>query len=515
MSNDSNQQNYKSWPFVEAQRLLKKLNNKAPEKGFALFQTGYGPSGLPHIGTFAEVLRTTMVRKAFEELSDIPTKLVVFSDDMDGLRKVPTNVPQQDMLEKYLNMPLTSIPDPFEEQDSFGAHNNNKLKKFLDSFDFEYEFCSATEAYQSGRFDEILLKILQNHEKIKNVILPTLGKERRETYSPFLPVCPDSGKVLQAKVIETKRDSIVYEHPETGKNIETKVTGGACKLQWKADWAMRMAAQQVDYEMCGKDLIDSFKLSSKIVRILGESPPENLTYEMFLGKDGDKISKSKGNGLSLEEWLSYAPQESLAYYLYQSPKKQKRLYFDSIPKAVDEYLKHLNSYTGDNKDSPLWHIHHGDAPYQPLPVDFSLLLNLAAVCNPEDKSVLWGFISKYAPKANAENMPLLDKLAEYAVTYYRDKVEPTKQYRSATETEKTAMQDLVHRFKRLDKTSNAEMIQEEVYTAGMVNGFQDNLRDWFKALYEVLLGQSEGPRFGSFTALYGLDETINLISSRL
>ncbi len=504
----------KNWPFAEARNLLKRTGNATPEKGYVLFETGYGPSGLPHIGTFGEVARTTMVRRAFETLSDIPTKLFAFSDDMDGLRKVPDNVPQQEMMAEHLGKPLTSVPDPFGTHESFGHHNNARLRAFLDTFGFEYEFKSATDCYRSGMFDETLLKILRMHDQITGVIKPTLGEARRETYSPFLPVCERTGRVLLAKIAETRPDdgTVVYED-EDGKLIETPVTGGRCKLQWKADWAMRWTALEVDYEMSGKDLIDSVRLSSRICQILGGKPPEGFTYELFLDENGEKISKSRGNGLSVEEWLEYAPPESLSLYMFNSPRKAKRLFFDVIPRHVDDYLTHLAKFgeqdDGARLENPAWHIHNGNPPAPDAEITFGLLLNLASVCNTEDPAVLWGFISRYAAGATPETAPILDNLVGYAIAFYRDFVKPNKEYRAPNEQERAAIAELAESLRALP-AADAETIQTEVYEVGKRHEFE-NLRDWFKALYEVLLGQSQGPRFGSFAALYGKDETVALI----
>jgi len=504
-----------AWPFAEARDLMKRLGGKTPEKGFVLFETGYGPSGLPHIGTFGEVARTSMVRHAFSLLSEIPTKLFAFSDDMDGLRKVPNNLPNREMMEEHLGKPLTTIPDPFGTHESFGHHNNARLQTFLDTFGFDYEFRSATECYKSGLFDDTLLKVLERYEAVKNVIIPALGEERRVSYSPFLPVCPKTGRVLLVPVIETNVDAgtIVYED-EDGSKVETPVTGGHCKLQWKPDWAMRWTALQVDYEMSGKDLIESVKQSGKICRIIGGTPPAGFTYELFLDENGEKISKSKGNGLSVEEWLAYATPESLALFMYQKPKAAKRLYFDVIPRNVDDYLSHLSSFGGQEIDkkvaNPVWHIHAGDPPAAETPVSYNLLLNLASVCHTEEKDVLWHFISRYRPDATPDSAPILDKLVGHAIAYYRDFVKPAKQYRPATEMEKTALRDLLETLSSLDSGADAEAIQTEVYEVGKRHPFED-LKSWFKALYEILLGQPQGPRMGSFFALYGLEESKALL----
>lgn len=512
-------QNAKAWPFEEARKLVKRTGGRTPDKGYVLFQTGYGPSGLPHIGTFGEVARTTMVRHAFETLTEIPTKLFAFSDDMDGLRKVPDNVPNQELLSQHLGRPLTEVPDPFGTHDSFGAHNNDRLKSFLDQFGFEYEFKSSTECYRSGMFDDALLAVLRNYEKVQSIMLPSLGKERRETYSPFMPISPESRQVLQVPIVETNADAgtIVYRQDD-GKLVETSVTGGNCKLQWKPDWAMRWFALDVDYEMAGKDLIDSVKLSGQITRALGGRPPEGFNYELFLDENGEKISKSKGNGLSMEEWLTYAPEESLALFMYNKPKTAKRLFFDVIPKTVDEYLTFSDRYPEQEPEkqieSPAWHIHSGTPPAHTSPLSFGLLLNLASVCNSDDKAVLWGFITRYAPDASPDSEPLLDRLVGFSIRYYLDFVKPHKTYRAPDDRERAAITDLNTKLGELPADSSGEEIQNLVYAIGKEHAFE-NLRDWFKALYEVLLGQEQGPRMGSFIALYGIAETQTLIARAL
>ncbi len=507
----------KAWPFIEARKLVQRLTKSPPTKGYALLETGYGPSGLPHIGTFGEVARTTMVQHAFSLMSDIPTRLFAYSDDMDGFRKVPDNLPNQEMLAQHLGKPLTAVPDPFGTHESLGHHNNARLRAFLDAFEFDYEFKSATEQYRSGALDETLLNVLANYDEVIEVILPTLGAERQATYSPFLPLCPNTGVVLQVPVVECNVDAgtIVYE--DQGNRVEVPVTGGHCKLQWKADWAMRWAALDVDYEMYGKDLIDSVRLSNRICRILGGNPPDGFAYELFLDEEGAKISKSKGNGLTIDEWLRHAPPESLSLYMFQNPKKAKRLFFDVIPKNVDEYITHLHRYPDqDDKEhlgNPVWHIHRGSPPSEKVPLSFSILLNLASACNSEDKAVLWGFISRYDPNATPENHRILDNLLGNAISYYQDFVKPNKKYRAPTDQERIAMEDLVLRMEGL-KGEDGETLQHEVYEVGKENGF-DNLRDWFRALYEVLFGQSQGPRIGSFFALYGVEESMALIRRAL
>ena len=515
-------ENSKAWPFEEARKVVERHKNSGfPQQ--VLFQTGYGPSGLPHIGTFGEVSRTSMVMHAFSVLTDnsVPTKLLCFSDDMDGFRKVPSNVPNKEMLSRHLNLPLTKVPDPFSnEYESFAHHNNARLCRFLDAFNFHYEFASSTEYYQSGRFDNMLVKMLAVYDDIMAIILPTLGSERRSTYSPFLPISTETGHVLQVPVIERNIDlaTITYIDPASNKLVETSVKGGRVKCQWKADWAMRWAALGVDYEMAGKDLIESVKLSSKICKVLGEKPPEGFNYELFLDENGQKISKSIGNGLTIEDWLKYASPESLSLFMYQKPRTAKKLYFDIIPRNVDDYFKHLESAEIQEPaqllQNPVWHIHSGHPPSEGTPISFSMLLNLVSASNADNKDVLWGFISRYVENTSPESNPKLDQLVEYAIRYYEDFVKPTKSFRDPSDQERLALVELKSKLAELDAGTSGSAIQDMVYAIGNDHGFE-KLRDWFQALYQVLLGQTQGPRFGSFVALYGIEQTISLIENRL
>jgi lysyl-tRNA synthetase class 1 len=508
-----------AWPFQEAERIVERIGGRAPTKGHVLFATGYGPSGLPHIGTFGEVARTTMVRHAFAALCDVPTRLWAFSDDMDGLRKVPDNIPNPEMVRSHLGQPLTSIPDPYGTHESFGHNMNARLRAFLDAFGFAYEFQSSSGNYRAGRYDQALLDVLRHYDAVMAVILPTLGPERRASYSPFLPLCPRTGRVLQVPIVA--RDEVagtVSYRDEDDRLVEVPVTGGRCKLQWKADWAMRWHACQVDYEMSGKDLIPSVELSSRICAILGTTPPLNFTYELFLDENGEKISKSRGNGLTIDEWLRYGPPESLSLFMFNQPRRAKRLYFDVIPRQVDDYLALLAKYVEEDavarRANPVWHIHAGAPPRPESGLSYGVLLNLAAVCNTEDKAVLWGFIARYVPGASPERAPLLDRLVGYAINYYRDFVRPAKRYRAPDDEERTALEDLAAALAALPEGADAETIQNAVYEIGKRHRFA-SLRDWFKALYEVLFGQSEGPRMGSFIALYGRAEAIALIRQAL
>jgi lysyl-tRNA synthetase class 1 len=541
----------KSWPFEQARLLLDRVTRlrlSDAERDLAavlfaqgkfgeavgalpalqkpvIFQCGYGASGLPHMGTFGEAARPTMVRTAFRALTEdaIPTQLIVFSDDMDGFRKIPDNVPNREMLEEDRDKPVSSVRDPFGEHESFGAHNNARVRAFLDGFGFDYIFMSSTETYKSGRFDEVLLRILERFDAIQAIMLPTLGEERRATYSPFLPISPKSGRVLQVPTLErnVERGTIVFED-EDGARTEVPVTGGHVKLQWRPDWAARWTALGVDFEASGKDLIDSVRISNRIVKALGGEPPEAFHFELFMDENNQKISKSKGNGLTMEEWLRYSTPQSLAYYMFQSPKSAKRLYFDVIPKAADEYLQQLDAYNRARADSanapaidnPAWHVHQGAPPERGSPVSFSLLLNLVSAADASTKDILWGFLSHYIPGATPQTEPLLDQLAGYAINYYEDFVKPSKRFRAPDAKERVAMEALVAKLRALPAGADAEAIQNEVFEVGKDAGFEP-LRAWFSALYEVLLGQSQGPRFGSFTAIFGVERTIALIERAL
>jgi lysyl-tRNA synthetase class 1 len=508
----------KAWPFEEARRILKRFEKKLPEKGYVLFETGYGPSGLPHIGTFGEVARTTMIMRAFQELSDIPTRLVCFSDDLDGMRKVPGNVPNPERLTAHLQRPLTSVPDPFEEYESFGHHNNAMLRRFLDTFGFEYDFISATEFYQSGQFDQILLRAVEKYDDIMKVMLASLREERQKTYSIFLPIHPETGRVLYVpmKSVDAKNGTITFD-TEEGEEMALPVTGGNVKLQWKPDFGARWAALGVDFEMYGKDHSTNTPIYDKICRILGQPAPEHFSYELFLDENGQKISKTSGNGVSIDEWLTYASTESLSYFMYLKPKTAKRMHFDVIPKAVDEYHQQLRAYEGqDDKarlNNPVWHIHGGDVPVSKMVVPFSMLLNLASVSGAEDKDQLWGFIKRYAPEASAETHADLDAAAGFAVRYYNDFVKPAKVYRAPTDLERQALIALRDGLKAWDQGLDGDALQSLVFACGRERF--DPMRDWFKALYEVLLGASQGPRFGGFIALLGIEESIALIDKGL
>lgn len=513
----------KAWPFEEARRIYEKIGGKTPAKGFVLFETGYGPSGLPHIGTFGEVVRTSFVRHAFQLIApEIPTRMFCVSDDIDGLRKVPDNVPNQELVRSNLGKPLTNIPDPFGTHESYGHHMNARLRSFLDSFGFEYEFISATEKYQSGAFDVAMLRVLEKYEELMELMLPTLGSERQETYSPFMPIDQESGIVIDKGVVGVnKMKGTVSYVDANGVKKEVPVTGGNCKLQWKIDFGARWYCLGVDYEIYGKDHQPNEKIYRRVCEILGGKPPVNFTYEMFLSDSGEKISKSKGNGIAVEDWLKYAPSESMALFMYQKPKTAKRLYFDVIPKAMDEYLAFVQSYEAQDEaarlDNPAFHIHNGKIPQINFNLSYSLLLNLASACNPESDAVLWGFISKYQRGLTPENSPLLAKMVHRAIAYYNDFIRKNKKFRSATESEKSALRELCEKLKSfpVEQSNDGSELQKILFQIGKNHGYETKMRDWFLALYQILLGQDQGPRIGSFIALFGIENFVKLIEERL
>ena len=508
-----------AWPFVEAKKMLRERKSFIEKKGKITLQTGYGPSGLPHIGTFGEVARTSMIVNALKNLTDLPTEIITFSDDMDGLRKVPDNVPKKELLEKNLHKPLTQVPDPFEKFESFGEHNNAMLKKFLDNFNFDYTFKSSTDLYKSGFFNSSLQIILENYEGIMNIILPTLGKERQKTYSPFLPICPDTGHVLEIpiKKIVKEKSKIIFDN--NGKELEISILDGNCKLQWKVDWAMRWFALDVDFEMYGKDLIESAILSTKIIKMIGKTNPSGFAYELFLDEKGEKISKSKGNGITIDQWLEYASPESLSLYMYQNPKRAKKLYNEIVPKAVDDYLDLIQKTKNQDElqllMNPVWHVHNSKIPAENMIMSFSMLLNLVETSNADSKDLLWKFVKKYKKDISEKDHPIFDKLVGYAIKYFNDVIKLRKKYKKPNKEEKIALNALINTLEKCNDTMKPEDIQTMIYTTGKENGYSENLREWFKLIYEVVFGDENGPRMGFFISFFGVKETKALIMDKI
>ncbi len=519
MSDNNVIQTASAWPFVEIRKLLKERKHLIQKKDKIIFQTGYGPSGLPHIGTFGEVARTTMMINALQQIDKIGTELITFSDDMDGLRKVPENIPNNEILKKNLGKPLTEIPDPFGKFKSFAEHNNTMLKQFLKKFNFEFSFKSSTENYKNGTFNDSLKRVAEKYDEIMNIILPTLRTERRQTYCPFLPICPESGKVLEIPMInlEKKTGKIIFDNG--GKKIQTNIYDGNCKLQWKVDWAMRWFTFDVDFEMYGKDLTESAILSSKVCKTLGKVPPNGFAYELFLDEKGEKISKSKGNGITIDEWLSYASPESLSLYMYQNPRRAKKLYSDVVPKAVDEYLSLIEKFPDqkekDRLSNPVWHVHNGEPPKEKIVMSFSMLLNLVGSSNADDKKILWKFINRFHKDVNPNSNPILDNLTEHAIKFFKDKLKPKKKYKKPDSQEKKALSELALKIEKIKEDMPPEEIQTIVYSVGKENGYEKNLRDWFKLIYQVLFGDIDGPRMGFFISFFGVQETIKLIKDKI
>ena len=519
MIDKANIEKTNAWPFVEAKKVLRERKKSIDQKGKIILQTGYGPSGLPHIGTFGEVARTTMMVNALNQITDIPKEIITFSDDMDGLRKVPDNVPNQEKLKENLHKPLTNVPDPFGKFKSYGEHNNEMLKNFLDRFNFKYTFKSSTELYKSGYFNSSLKIILKKYNEIMNIIIPTLGKERQKTYSPFLPICPERGIVLEIPVIEIdeKNSKIIFDN--NGKKLEKSILDGNCKLQWKVDWAMRWFAIDVDFEMYGKDLIESAILSTKIIKLLGKSSPSGFAYELFLDEKGEKISKSKGNGITIDQWLEYASPESLSLFMYQNPKRAKKLYKKIVPKAVDEYLDFVEKGKSQNELqlllNPVWHVHNGKMPKENFIMSFAMLLNLVETSNANTKELLWKFVKKYKTNISEEEYPIFDKLIGYAIKYFNDVIKQNKEYKKPNNQEIKALKALINILDTCNDDMKPEEIQTKIYSAGKENGYKENLRDWFKLIYQVVFGDENGPRIGFFISFFGVKETKQLIKDKI
>jgi lysyl-tRNA synthetase class 1 len=531
----------KLWPWREAARLQKGLRGKEAPAA-VIFETGYGPSGLPHIGTFAEVARTTWVRQAFAQLDDTPTALFAFSDNVDGLRQIPTNLPNREMLVEHLGKPLCDIPDPFGQQESFSGYMNHKLREFLDRFGFEYSFKASHEHYRGGAFNDGLLRVLERYEKVRGIILPTLSPENREAWSPFMPVCPNCGKLNTTRVVATHPErgelSFVCDQGEVervekdgiwtwrgcqpcGFEATAPVTDGHAKVGWKVDWALRWFTFGVHYEMYGKDLIDSAELSGKICRALGGTPPEGMFYEMFLDREGAKISKSKGNGLTIDEWLTYGPLESLAMFIAKRPEQASRLYFGTIPQHVDEYLQHLTAFptlsAEKRYNSPIWFLRHREvvgasqSPGYVARMNYGTLLNLVSALNTEDREVVWDYVRRYDPAAEQERA-LMDELIDLALVYYRDEVLPHKVIRQPPAQMRPAVDDFLAWLEGYAGREGGE-IQDAAYE--VCNRHEVDKKAFFQTMYELLLGDPQGPRLGNFVQLYGVQETLALARARL
>jgi lysyl-tRNA synthetase class 1 len=515
---------YTSWPFKEAQTLQKRF--KAPPDKPVTFETGFGPSGLPHIGTFAEVARTTWVQRAFEHLSGWETRLIAFSDDMDGLRKVPLNMPQPDMLAEHLGKPLCYIPDPFGQDESYSAHMNRKLQEFLDAYGFTYQFQSSQEAYERGDFDEGLAILLQKVEQVRAIILPTLGQDKRADWSPFFPICQKCGRIYSTRVIgyhpEDNTIDYVCDQPigsaaGCGDKNTISILGGQVKVGWKVDWALRWYAYDVGYEMYGKDLIDSARLSGQITRLMSKQPPNGFFYEMFLDEEGRKISKSVGKGLTVNGWVSYAPLESLLHYLFQNPRRAKRLFWDVVPKSVDDYLADLRQYPSLDEtkkpDQAIWHIFNlgRNVPAYDAGINFSLVNNLVSALGTDQAELTYEYLKRYDPStANHEDM--VRDLVQKSINYYRDFILPGKQYRLPTEAERQLLQAARDRLSNFESDDENDL-QTIPFDIARENDIPP--AKVFQAFYQVVLGQERGPRFGTFARLVGKEKLLLLLDKAL
>ncbi|MFH2218432.1 MAG: lysine--tRNA ligase [Pseudomonadota bacterium] len=513
---------YKCWPFKEADKLRKRYTEtpNIPVR----FETGFGPSGMPHIGTFAEVARTTWVRHAFEFLTRWPTQLIAFSDDMDGLRKVPLNLPQQEMLTENLGRPLCRIPDPFGECESYSAYMNNKLREFLDSYSFDYTFQSSHEAYTRGDFNDGLSVILQKVEDVKAIILPTMSEAKRANWSPFFPICENCGRINSTQVTgyDIENNAIDYsceqeegEVKSCGHKGTASIFNGKVKVGWKIDWALRWYSYDIGYEMYGKDLIESARLSGKICRLMGKQPPTGLFYELFLDAKGRKISKSVGKGLTIDSWMSYAPLESLLFYIFQNPKQAKRLFWGIVPRSVDDYLSNLIQYRSmdpeDHPESTIWHLFNkGETvPSYNAAINFSLINNLISAVGADDIDLILEYLKRYDSSMEKYGT-VIEDLVKKAMNYYRDFILPDKKYRTPTEKEKKMFNALRNELAEYDGDDENEL---QSLPFNVVRAFDESPKNFFKMFYEVLFGQERGPRFGTFVRLVGKEKALSLLDS--
>ena len=515
---------YGVWPFKEAAQIVKLRKPRSDRP--VLFETGFGPSGLPHIGTFAEVARTSWVRNAFEEVTGLDTRLMTFSDDMDGLRKVPLNFPNQRMLKEHLGRPLCTIPDPFSESDCFSGYMNNKLRDFLDTYQFNYEFKSSSVSYKGGDFDQGLAILLEKVQDVHSIVAPTLGEEKRDSWSPFLPICPSCGSVYSTRVTEyfPSRGEIGFvcdgnggDFAGCGAEGEVSIFSGNVKVGWKMDWALRWYTYEVDYEMYGKDLIESAKLSGRIVRLMGKHPPVGMNYELFLDEEGKKISKSVGKGLTVDTWVEYAPIESLLYYIFQNPRRARRLYWDVVPKCVDDYLDALRKYpTIEPEKSPeqaLWHIYGrgNSVPSYGAQVNFSMVGNLISALGTDAPDLLVEYLNRYDKKS--DDYPVVIKeLIRKGMNYYRDFILPKKQYRTPLASEADQLRQLLFALEGADFL-NEEELQAIPFELARKNNIDPKL--FFQMFYEIVLGQQRGPRFGSFAKMLGLEHIQQMLNKRI
>lgn len=499
--------NSKAWPVVEANKVIERV--KALKKQIATFETGYGPSGLPHLGTICEVIRTSMVKKAYDILHPvIPSRLLAFVDDMDGLRKVPGNVPQADMLAGYLNYPLTQVPDPFGQEKSFADYNAKRFEHLLDQYGYlsGIEVKRAHQEYKSGRFNFALLDILKHHIPILEIMKEHLREERFSTYSPFLPISPVTGKILQVAMTKYTPSTITFQ-AEDKQEYTTPVVDGYCKLQWKPDLGMRWYALGVDYEIYGKDLESSVEIASKICQLLGNPAPLGFQYEHFLAPDGSRVSKSKGNeSVTVQAWLNYTPKGTLEHFIFQNPRRAKRLRIHDIPNYVEAFLEELSQFdsmsTQEQYESAIFYINH-----KPNPTNISFKLALSIACATHIQSE-----QELIQRLNISTDDALGlSVARCAFAFFQDCIKANLKIEPMPTTMHVAVNDLIAKLKTV--SIDADNIQNAFFTTAKEHNIP--FKDWFTALYKALLGAEQGPKLGSFCVNYGVEKVINLLSNQI
>jgi lysyl-tRNA synthetase class 1 len=516
------------WPREEARRLAERVAAYEPERP-VIFQSGFGPSGLPHLGTMAEILRPSFVRKAFHLIEPArPSRLIVFIDDLDGLRKVPENVPNRESVEQYLGMPVAKIPDPFGCCASFADHMVGLLGGFLAPVEVEYELMRAAEMYSSGRFDEGLKLILEKHEEIIAIIAPTLREENRAGWSPFMPICPKCGQVVERAVTayHAERASVEFTceksaggRPGCGFSGEQSVLGGMAKVQWKVDWALRWYVLKVDYELYGKDLTDSARLSGQILRVMGGRPPLGFPFEMFLDEEGRKVSKSVGRGVTVEQWTRYAPIEVLKFFLLLNPRRARKLFLEAIPQYVDEYLDAVREYAAaseeQRRESMLEFVIQSTTPRRfNSALSFGLMMNLVAALGSSDSDFIWKYLVRYDASIGGEpdTEAMGRRLMQCALNFYRDFIEPTKKLYTPSDAERAQLKTL-DAYLRENQDASAEDIEKKIYDLGREN--YEKPGKIFPLLYRSILGQERGPRLGAFIRLATPARIIELLDATI
>ena len=523
------------WPYEEARKVAERVARYEAGRP-AIFQSGFGPSGMPHLGTMAELLRPSYVRKAFERLAQSgsieparPARLIVFIDDMDGLRKVPENIPNRETTSFHLGEPVSRIPDPFGDcHPSFSEHMLSLLEKFLAPVEIEFELIKSTEMYGSGQFDEALKLILARHQQIIEIIAPTLREENRAGWSPVMPVCPSCGQVNSTLVtgyhperasVEFSCEKNIGGSKSCGFKGEQSVLGGKAKVGWKVDWALRWYALKVDYELYGKDLIDSARLSGQILKVLGGKPPLGFPFEMFLDEEGHKVSKSVGRGVTVDQWTRYAPIEVLKYFLLVNPRRARKLFLEAIPQYVDDYLDALRAYAAapenERGNLPIDLVIQRTTPRRfDSELTFGMIMNLVSALGTGDRDLIWNYLTGYDPRiaGNPDTERMGKTLMECALNVYADFIEPTKKRYLPEANERDQLRALME-FLVGNSGATAEEIEKKIYDLGREN--YDKPGKIFPLLYRVLLGQERGPRLGAFIKLATPQRMIEILNNSL